>query len=66
MTNKTLNNVAKEKIFERLDDVQSQLGVWRDTLLSMPPSTQVTLTAGELANVLSRYYEQINAAKTKL
>lgn len=66
MTHKPLNNMAKEKTFERLDDVQSQLGVWRDTLLSLPPSTQVTLTAGELANVLSSYYEQINAAKTKL
>ncbi|MEC7125152.1 MAG: hypothetical protein VXW16_04715 [Bacteroidota bacterium] len=67
--NQTFQNNRLENdqtLIEHLNDVQSQLGVWRDTLLSLPPDSQVSFTASELANVLSAYYEQIGTAKTKI
>lgn len=59
-------SLNKDQIVEHLDQVQSSLGVWRDTLMGVPSATQIALTAAELANLLSGYYEAIDKAKSML
>ena len=65
MTQPIQPKTTKIQAFEHLEDVHAALSVWRDTLLSLPPSAQVNLTAGQLSTVLSNYCEQLDLARTK-
>lgn len=71
MTHQTLDAahtvlVNIDQAIEQLDDVQSLIGIWRDTLQSLDPNAHVSLSAGDLVKALTVYYDRINAAKTLL
>jgi hypothetical protein len=65
MTQPNPTRTIRDEAFNHLEDVYSLISVWRDTLLSLPPSAQVNLTAGQLSTVLSNYCEQLDLARTK-